>query len=114
MNPGVSCATLLHVNTMSCATMVLKKCPLNLILSRKSWRMSRLSTLKTSLSPDQLKLLHCMLKLMSPERGPAANLTQQKIAKRMKLIQEKAEAKAAADLKKRKGSKKSQKEDGEL
>ena len=32
----------------------------------------------------------------------------------MKLIQEKAEAKAVAELKKKKGSKKSQKEDGEI
>jgi len=35
-------------------------------------------------------------------RKRSANLTQQKIAKRMKLIQEKAEAKAAADLKNKK------------
>lgn len=47
-------------------------------------------------------------------RKRSANLTQQKIAKRMKLIQEKAEAKAAAELKKKKGTKKSEKEDGEI
>jgi hypothetical protein len=47
-------------------------------------------------------------------RKRSANLTQQKIAKRMKLIQEKAEAKAAAELKKKKGTKKSEREDGDI
>ena len=47
-------------------------------------------------------------------RKRSANLTQQKIAKRMKLIQEEAETKTAAELKKEKGSKKSGKEDGEI
>ena len=47
-------------------------------------------------------------------RKRSLNLTQQRIAKRMKLTQEKAEAKAVADLKKKGGSNKSEKEDGEI